>query len=205
MGWLSFYKNPSESPHDCLLRRCFTNEETRVVGHSTNGTTHFFAVHYPASFLAKHWQKANETYVLNADGSFIGCVCFLTRRDKGYYNFAYKDMGETAGPYVYCKSLRFLKLLSPLTDNPCSEYARNWRKHSFDLCAEKPLKFKPNDVIMFDSPIKFRDGINRQKFTVTGISRFRKGKLLVVKRFVGEDGAICKLSSRLLKDAKKVA
>ena len=61
-------------------------------------------------------------------------VIFLTSTNmKDYYNFAYKDMDESVGPYKYDCPKGILDLLSP-TDN---EYALEWRKQCYDSIAKK--------------------------------------------------------------------
>ena len=59
----------------------------------------------------------------------FGCVCLTSVDMKDYFNFSYKDMEESMGPYNYDCPASILDLLSP-TDN---EYALNWRQK----CREK--------------------------------------------------------------------
>ena len=68
-------------------------------------------------------------------------VVFLTSVDsKDYYNFSYKDMDESCGPFSYDCPESILKLLSP-TDN---EFALNWRKKCREhLQKRKTLKNAP--------------------------------------------------------------
>lgn len=67
-------------------------------------------------------------------------VVFLTSTDmKDHFNFSYKDMDESMGPYKYDCPKGILDLLSPTTN----EYALKWRQ----LCYENHAKKKnPNTL-----------------------------------------------------------
>lgn len=66
-------------------------------------------------------------------------VVFLTSTDKkDYYNFSYKDMDESMGPYAYDCPESILDLLSE-TDN---EYASEWRKRCREEAKRKKKKAK---------------------------------------------------------------
>ena len=58
---------------------------------------------------------------------------------KDYYNFAYKPMDETMGPYCYDCPVSILKLLSD-TDN---DYALAWRQKCWDNHNQKK---NPNSI-----------------------------------------------------------
>lgn len=61
-------------------------------------------------------------------------VVFLTSTNiKDYYNFAYKDMDESCGPYQCDCPKGILDMLSP-TEN---EYALQWRKTCYENLAKK--------------------------------------------------------------------
>ena len=61
-------------------------------------------------------------------------VVFLTSVDnKDYFNFSYKDMDETCGPYKYDCPKSILDLLTPTE----SEYANEWRKKCYETLAKK--------------------------------------------------------------------
>lgn len=67
----------------------------------------------------------------------FAAICLTSTNMKDYYNFAYKDMDETVGPYQCDCPKGILDLLSP-TDN---EYALQWRQACRDNLAAKK---KPN-------------------------------------------------------------
>lgn len=60
-------------------------------------------------------------------------VCLTSVNNNDYYNFAYKDMDESCGPFKYDCPKRILDLLDP-TDY---EYALNWRKACYENLAKK--------------------------------------------------------------------
>lgn len=67
----------------------------------------------------------------------VFAVVFLTSTNmKDYYNFAYKPMDETVGPYQYDCPKSILDLLTP-TEN---EYANEWRKKCCENIAKKKDK-----------------------------------------------------------------
>ena len=60
-------------------------------------------------------------------------ICLTSTNMKDYYNFAYKDMDESMGPYQYSCPKCILDLLSP-TDN---EYAKEWRQKCYEVLQNK--------------------------------------------------------------------
>lgn len=73
----------------------------------------------------------------------VFAVVFLTSTDsKDYFNFSYKDMSETMGPYQSDCPKSILDLLSP-TDN---EFANAWRQRCRDNLAKKKDKDSLNNL-----------------------------------------------------------
>lgn len=71
----------------------------------------------------------------------VWCAIFLTSVDG--WDFGYKDMDETCGPYQYDCPKSILDLLTP-TDN---EFALKWRKACYDNLEKKKAKRKnPNSL-----------------------------------------------------------
>lgn len=68
---------------------------------------------------------------------FVYAEVFLTSvNSKDYYNFSYKNMDETCGPYETDCPASILNLLSP-TDN---EFAKEWREKCRQNLADKKAK-----------------------------------------------------------------
>lgn len=63
----------------------------------------------------------------------IAAIVLTSVSNKDYFNFSYKDMDETVGPYNYDCPKSILDLLTP-TD---SEWANNWRKQCYENIAAK--------------------------------------------------------------------
>lgn len=129
MGWTYYYAKywkKGKIDRKQELDSMFTNEHYEVVKSRLVGTTYYGAI--------KHKDK----------DIVFGVVC-LTKTDG--YDFGYKDMDETMGPYAYDCPKSILDLLSP-TDN---EIANNWRK----ACRERLEKTKLSDLPI-GSRIRFK-------------------------------------------------
>ena len=63
----------------------------------------------------------------------FAAICLTSTNMKDYYNFSYKDMDETCGPFQCDCPKGILDLLSP-TDN---EYANQWRQACYESLAKK--------------------------------------------------------------------
>ncbi|MBQ8133271.1 MAG: hypothetical protein IJ192_02500 [Clostridia bacterium] len=132
MGWTSYhathYKRGTVDRKaecdayflDSLNKGFYRIEKSTMVG----------SVYYAAVTAIKRFKKdvpeKEEQYedIPESEQRTFGVV-FLTSVDmKDYYNFSYKDMEETCGPYNYDCPESILKLLSPTT----SEFALQWRE-----------------------------------------------------------------------------
>lgn len=78
------------------------------------------------------------------DRNVFAVVCLTSVDMKDHFNFAYKDMDESMGPYKYDCPKGILDLLTPTE----SEYANNWRK----LCYER-IKAKKNPNALKNLPV----------------------------------------------------
>lgn len=99
------------------------------------------SVYYAAVTSLKKYVGNDQYEDLPENEQFTFAVVFLTIVDmKDYYNFSYKDMDESCGPFSYDCPESILKMLSP-TDN---EFALNWRKKCREhLQKRKTLKNAP--------------------------------------------------------------
>lgn len=133
MGWTSYhathYKNgriDRKAEIDAMW-----NDDTSgkfiVLKSSMKGSTYYGAIK----------QKNTEK---------VFAVVFLTSTNmKDYFNFSYKDMDETCGPYQYDCPKGILDLLTP-TD---SEYANAWRKRCYEN-----IKAKKNPNALANLPVE---------------------------------------------------
>ena len=68
--------------------------------------------------------------IINYSERKVIAICVMVAFNKNYnYNFGYKDMEETCGPYMFKCPEKILKLLTP-TDN---EYALKWREENWKV------------------------------------------------------------------------
>lgn len=75
-------------------------------------------------------------------------VLLLHHMPKSYYNFGYKEMDETSGPYSFNCPAKILDLLSP-TDN---EYASKWRAQCRERLSKK-ISMPAGTIVQFDDEI----------------------------------------------------
>lgn len=121
MGWLEYradhYKNGKVDRKAEMDSKYNWEDESRkveVLKSSMVGSTYYAAV--------RSFNKENGFECVTA------AVCLTSTNNKDYYNFAYKDMDESMGPYKYDCPKGILELLSP-TEN---EYALEWRKQCYE-------------------------------------------------------------------------
>jgi len=79
------------------------------------------------------------------------------------FDFGFKDMDETVGPYVANCPETILKLLTP-TEN---EQAKDWRQSCWqNIESKKQLpKYGVGDTLRFKEPIQFAEGFVLDEFT----------------------------------------
>lgn len=108
----------------------------------------------------------------------VFATIFLTSVDmSSYYNFSYKDMEETCGPFYYDCPISILKLLTN-TDN---ELANEWRQKCWDNHeAKKAERKNPNSLKNLESGTK--------------ISFFAKQETNVCKK--GDEVMLVKMSEK---------
>ncbi|WP_211328038.1 DUF6927 domain-containing protein [Thermodesulfitimonas autotrophica] len=116
----------------------------------------------------------------------IAIVCVLDYKPNDYYNFGYKDMDETMGPYRYDCPERILKMLTPTKH----EWAREWREKCWERIRAKKTrpKLKKGMVIKFADSIVFSSGRREDTFRVEDPKRLifsdRWGRRYKLRRYV---------------------
>ncbi|BCV23258.1 hypothetical protein [Gelria sp. Kuro-4] len=111
-------------------------------------------------------------------------VCLLNYTDD-YYNFGFKSIDETMGPYQYNCPKRILELLTP-TEN---KYAQEWRAKCWERLKEKAArpKLQKGMVICFTKPIRFTNGRVESVFRVEDVRRLllsdRSGNRYKIRRY----------------------
>lgn len=143
MGWTYTYKPAHQTTRE------FFEERFNASNGKTTWKVLDCAPKGSVAYLALEITTAEERRV-------VGLVC-LIRRAKDRYNFGYKDMDETMGPYESECPKRILDLLTPL--KPEEEWAAQWRQRCRDnLAKTKRPSLQAGDRIVFPSPVRFGDG-----------------------------------------------
>lgn len=141
MGWTGYhathYKNGKidrKAECDAYFMEGLNRGHFNVLKSSMVGNTYYAAVSPLKKSNGKD-DNGNYIYVdIPENERIVFGAVFLTSTDaKDYYNFSYKDMDETCGPYKYDCPKGILDLLTP-TEN---EYALEWRKACYENLAKK--------------------------------------------------------------------
>ena len=157
MGWTSYhathYKNGKvDRKAEC---NAYFTEGLNEGFYRLEKSTMIGSVYYAAVTGLKRYNEGKKEDVPKDEQHTFGVV-FLTSVDsKDYYNFSYKDMDETCGPFCYDCPESILKLLSPTT----SEFAQKWR----DGCRKHRKLRKALNDLPVGSVIEFErvDGTKR--------------------------------------------
>ena len=143
----------------------------------------FFKQEFNCKNEVREWEvlacstKSNVAYLAcklttKEEVKVVAVVCILSYPKKDpYYNFGYKDMDETMGPYYYDCPEKILKLLTPTN----SIHAKEWRELCYKNLSQKKsnLKLKEGDLIKFDSPLKFSNGYAYEILKVASLKPLR--------------------------------
>jgi hypothetical protein len=189
MGWLEYhascYKNGKVDRKAEMDSKYNWEDESRkveVLKSSMVGSTYYAAV-----------KMLNET---TGYENVSAVVCLTSTNNKDYFNFAYKDMDETMGPFKYDCPKGILDLLTP-TEN---EYALQWRQACRDNLAAKknpnsfnklPVGTLIKVVMPFDTKY-FKEGqeIRLLKRTKWGSNR---------TEWITMNGVACRFTAGLMK------
>lgn len=166
---------------------------------------------FAAVFMAARIDKPSDwllrVYEPEADGSVIALEVFkLSVRRGEYYNFGYKDMSETSGPYGLEAPLSILakcsKLKPVVEGSPDAlKWATEYRARCSKAAAAKAFKrrLKPGVKVTLAAPVTFRNGKSLGEFTVDRARvRGNKGASTV---FRGPDCGLYRLTARNLEGA----
>ena len=144
MGWTEYhathYKNGKvdrKAECDAYFMEGLNRGHFNVLKSAIVGSTYYAAVS-PLKRGGSKDEAGNYIYIdIPENERTVFGVVFLTSTNmKDYYNFAYKDMDESCGPYKYDCPKSILDLLTP-TEN---EYANEWRKTCYAQLAKKQDK-----------------------------------------------------------------
>lgn len=201
MGWTFYHKPVGIKAVDSIKNGCGAEWlEKHFVAASATREAVFI--------VAKFHEPESKIYVPDADGMVRALLVYAIKSvPKDHYNFGYKDMEESMGPYGCPAPMSIIAQCSELQDpiGPQPEWssltsARNYREGSAKAAANKALKrkLKPGNKVTLASPGNY-GGIPCQRFTVEVCRvRGRKGKSTV---FRAENGMLCGISARQLEGA----
>jgi hypothetical protein len=200
VGWTFFHKPKGIKAVDAIKNEFGAESAKRIV--ATSATRE-------AVFIVKEYHEPDsKVYVPDANGMIRALLVFKIKSvPKDQYNFGYKDMSETMGPYGCPAPMSIIAQCSELQDpiGPQPEWssltsARNYREGSAKAAANKALKrkLKPGNKVTLAEPGKW-GGIECQRFTVE-VARLRGRKGLSTV-FRAENGMLCGVSARLLEGA----
>lgn len=134
MGWTYFQKPENVS-------KWFSDQLTWET-EKTKNTCLKTAIKFKEAYAAV------ETIEKETGKREVWAAAFLLNYTRdSYYNFGYKDMDETMGPYIYNCPASILNLLTP-TEN---ETANKWR----EMCKQRAEKgtVKIGDTVKFNEPV----------------------------------------------------
>ena len=150
MGWTSYHathydrKGNIDRKAECdgYFEEGLNTGHYKVVKSAMHGSTYYGAVKPLIRYTGRD-ENDNPTYEPlpeEEQNKSVFAVVFLTSVDKkDYFNFSYKDMSETMGPFYYDCPKSVLDVLSP-TDN---EDALKWRAK----CRERIEKKKDSNSL----------------------------------------------------------
>lgn len=199
MGWTFFRKPPGKGAVETIKQEFGAEFGQRIVASSATREAVFLVI--------KTHEPDSDVYVPDADGNTYALAVIAIRNNpkaSDGYNFGYKDMTETMGPYGLEAPLSIIAQASPLQDpiGPQPEYsslnsAREYRERSKRKAEAMAFKraLKPGAKVTLREPLSY-GGIMQQTFTVQRARvRGRKGISTV---FRAEDGMLCGITANQL-------
>lgn len=189
MGWTEYhascYKNGKvdrKAEMDTYYNWEDEHRKVEVLKSSMVGSTYYAAV--------KSINKTNGYEGVNA------VICLTSTNNKDYFNFAYKDMDESCGPYKCDCPKGILDLLTP-TKN---EYALEWRKQCYENLAAKK---NPNafNKLPVGTIIKVIMPFDTKYFKAGQEVRLRKRTKWTSNRteWITTNGVACRFTASLMK------
>lgn len=201
MGWTfhSEYNSPrnhaEEKAEICKLFRVSDAAKAEGISYEVLQASKVGSVWYVACKVTGQNYR-DGTYIPDESGAVVVGFVILTRRSDGW---GYKDMDECAGPMAAQAPKSLISKLSPLTDHPNNNYAKEWR----EKCLAWADRYKPEigDTIR-TKPIELQSGAKVENFRVTYyMRRGRKMKSYLCL----DNGSEYRLTAWHLRGAVKVA
>jgi hypothetical protein len=198
MGWTFFHKPRGLKAIDAIKRECGENWWAE---HVVAASATFEAVH----IVSKRHAPESDVYVPDADGMIREIGVFKIQnvpKARDGYNFGYKDMSESMGPYGCECAPSIIEAASPLKPLPAvvPDYsslksAHEYRARSLTKAKAKAAKraLKVGAKLKLAQPLSF-GGVMLDEFVVERCRvRGRKGISTVFRSTV--TGSLCNLSA----------
>lgn len=142
-----------------------------IIDSSMTGKTEYYAA-------LRSTDRKTGTVVVFA---LIVMVKYSTKAWDGH-TLGWKEMSENMMPYLFNCPERILKRLDPTTNVNATEWRQKCRDHR-EAKRTARTAFQPGSIVLFEKPLTFTGGVERQLFTVE-----KHGRAL---RFRAEDGVLC--------------
>ncbi len=195
MGWTCHYTPPRDEKAEIERLMTYENEDRamRPILTTRKGSVWYVAVEVTCK------TEETETYGYTRDslGRYVFAAVVLTRRGGG--EWCYKDMEESMGP---CEAMAPKKLLDLLSETD-REYAVSWRERCRKNAALVRRKVNHGDVVRFEQPLTFGDGIERQTFKVIK-ERFAGYRRATTCFECVDTGTTCRISRFMQRNWSKV-
>lgn len=159
MGWTYERREKGEASHFEWFRRKFDWGNSRLLDMAAGSLTTLYGA----------YEIANPGTVREVHG----LVVLIRWVPNDWYNFGYKDMDENMGPFEYGCPKRIFEQLTPTTN----EYALEWRDgvRQCHEARDKASAVRPGDMVKFETPLSFTDGVTSDTFQFVKRSTFLRG------------------------------
>jgi hypothetical protein len=118
---------------------------------------------------ATYYAAVRDNEDLGHGHGHVWAFVAVTRRAAGYWNFGYKDMDETMGPWDAEAPARVLDVLSPTGDDTALEWRARCRAHN--ACQAFARRVRPGTRLRFLEPVEFADGARLDTFELVDRGR----------------------------------
>lgn len=157
MGWTSMHRPKGMSDVEFFEKEwALAKNGMKIV--ATNSAGGFGGVFYAA--------------IDDGKGNVFAMTVLKSWNPRDYYNFTWKEIEESCGPYTIDASQKVLDALTPTT----SEFAQEWRaKVTARLAAKKAApKLSKGAVIRVSQPVSFANGQSYEYFMMGERGRIEK-------------------------------
>lgn len=141
MGWTGLHK-----PKGQKVTEFFKNEFEQTF--IPNEKTGFKVLEDTANFQAYFAILERKDCATGEEQKFVLIVLYQASKGNDYYNFHYKEIEESCGPYVIAPK-SFMKKVEKYVPEAPSKYAKEWRQRCYDYYkkVEKAKNLEAGDKV----------------------------------------------------------